>query len=243
MLLLIPATERQLVDLATRLPSLLQQFAQWLLSLRTRFLASGTSILTESQAAWLQNLQAGDLVAMVQQRWGSIGRARGRPSSAWARGLGTAVAIVLYLVATPVVTFFLLASWERFTGSIAQLVPPARREDVFAFLREYDHLLGRYVRGTLTEAGLVGIVTGGGLAILGFPGALLVGVIWGLGNVIPYFGLVHQRHPRSPARAGLGGRGAESPQARRDRGRGAGGGGHHRSEDRRQRRGARIRSG
>ena len=188
--LLVPAIERQVVDLAARLPALLQQFGQWLLGLRTRFLASGPSFITDEQAAWLQNLQASDLVAMVQQRWASVGRGAWSAFIGVGRGLGAAVGIVLYLVVTPVVTFYLLASWERFTGSLAGLVPPDRRDATFAFLREYDRLLGRYVRGTLIEAGLVGLVTGGGLAILGFPGALLVGVIWGLGNVIPYFGLV-----------------------------------------------------
>jgi predicted PurR-regulated permease PerM len=189
LVLLVPAIERQVVDLAARLPALLQQFGQWLLDLRTRFLASGPGFLTEEQAAWLQNLQAGDLVAMVQQRWSSIGQGAWAAFLGMGKGLGTAVTLVMYLVVTPVVTFYLLASWERFTGGLANLVPPDRRDDVFAFLLEYDRLLGRYVRGTLIQAGLVGIVTGGGLAILGFPGALLVGVIWGLGNVIPYFGL------------------------------------------------------
>lgn len=187
---LVPAIERQVVDLAARLPALLQQLGQWLLDLRTRFLASGPAFLTDEQAAWLQNLQAGDLVAMAQQRWSSIGRGAWAAFIGVGRGLGTAVTIVLYLVVTPVVTFYLLTSWDRFIGSLANLVPPARRDDAFGFLREYDHLLGRYVRGTLTQAGLVAVVTGGGLAILGFPGALLVGVITGLGNVVPYFGMV-----------------------------------------------------
>lgn len=187
---LVPAIERQVVDLAARLPALLQQLGQWLLDLRTRFLASGPAFLTDEQATWLQNLQAGDLVAMAQQRWSSIGRGAWAAFIGVGRGLGTAVTIVLYLVVTPVVTFYLLTSWDRFIGSLANLVPPARRDDAFGFLREYDLLLGRYVRGTLTQAGLVAVVTGGGLAILGFPGALLVGVITGVGNVVPYFGMV-----------------------------------------------------
>jgi predicted PurR-regulated permease PerM len=188
--LLVPALERQAVDLATRLPALLQQAAQWLLDLRTRFLASGPGFLSDEQAAWLRNLQPGDLAAMLQQRWGSIGQAAWGAFVGMGKGLGTVVTVVLYVVVTPVVTFYLLASWERFTGALADLVPPARREEVFGFLREYDRLLGRYVRGALTEAALVAVVTGGALALLGFPGALLVGVIAGIGNLVPYVGLV-----------------------------------------------------
>ena len=187
--LLVPAIERQAVDLAARLPTLLQQFGQWLLDVRTRFLASGPSFLTESQAAWLRNLQPGDLAAMLQQRWSSIGEGAWAAFVGMGKGLGTVITLVMYVVITPIVTFFLLASWETFTGSLAHLVPPAQRNDVFGFLREYDRLLGRYVRGALTEAALMAVFTGGTLALLGFPGALLVGTIVGIGNLVPYVGL------------------------------------------------------
>lgn len=187
--LLVPALERQVVDLAARLPALLQRFSQWVLDLRTRFLASGHSFLSEEQVAWLRNLQASDLATMVQQRWSAVGQTAWGAFIGLGKGVLTVVALVLYLIVTPTVTFYLLASWDRFTESIGQLVPPARRENVFAFLREYDHLLGRYVRGALTEAALMAVFTGGALALLGFPGALFVGVIVGIGNLVPYVGL------------------------------------------------------
>jgi predicted PurR-regulated permease PerM len=188
--LLVPAIERQLVDLAARLPGLLQQFVQRILDLRTRFLASGHAFLTDDQVAWLRNLQASDLAAMVQQQWSSVGEAAQAAFLGLGKGLLTVVILVLYFVATPVVTFYLLASWDRFTGGLAHLVPPAQRDQVFGFLHEYDGLLGRYVRGALTEAALMAALVGGGLALLGFPGALLVGVITGIGNLVPYVGLV-----------------------------------------------------
>jgi len=188
--LLVPALERQVVDLATRLPALLQRLGQWLLALRSRFLASSPGLLAPEQEAWLRNLQPSDLAAMVQQRWSDIAQGAWAAFIGLGKGVGAVVTMALYLVVTPVVTFYLLASWDRFTGSLARLVPPARRETLFGFLREYDRLLGRYVRGALTEAALVAVLTGGGLALLGFPGALLVGVIAGIGNLVPYVGLI-----------------------------------------------------
>ncbi len=188
--LLVPAIERQVVDLATRLPGLLHQLIESVLDLRTRFLASGHGFLTDEQVAWLRNLQASDLAAAVQQQWSSAGDAARAAFLGLGKGLLTVVILVLYTVATPVVTFYLLASWEKFTGSLAHLVPPAQRDRVFGFLHEYDLLLGRYVRGALTEAVLMALLVGGGLALLGFPGALLVGVITGIGNLVPYVGLV-----------------------------------------------------
>ena len=94
-----------------------------------------------------------------------------------------------YVIVAPIVTFYLLRSWPRLTADLEGLVPPARREAVFGFLREYDVALGRFVRGQLTEATLVAVLTGAGLGLLGFPGAALVAVVAGVFNLIPIIGL------------------------------------------------------
>jgi predicted PurR-regulated permease PerM len=188
-LLLVPALERQLVELAGRLPDLVRRVADWLLELRTRFLQSSGGLLSPEQAERLRTLQPSDLVAMVDARWQDVARRVWSALLGIGKGFSVALTVLGYLVVTPVVTYYLLRSWPRFTGRIEELIPPARRPDVLAFLAEYDRLLGRYVRGQLAEATLVAVLTGGALALLGFPGALLVGVIAGLGNLIPYVGL------------------------------------------------------
>jgi len=104
LVLLLPALERQVVDLAARLPALLQRFGQWLLDLRTRFLASSPGLLSEEQEAWLRNLQPSDLVGMVQQRWTDIAQGAWAAFVGLGKGVGAVVALLLYVVVTPVVT-------------------------------------------------------------------------------------------------------------------------------------------
>jgi predicted PurR-regulated permease PerM len=58
-----------------------------------------------------------------------------------------------------------------------------------AFIEEYDRSLGTFFRGQLLEATLVGVLTAIGLAVLGVPSALLLGVIAGLCNLVPYIGI------------------------------------------------------
>ncbi len=58
------------------------------------------------------------------------------------------------------------------------------------FISEYDESLGRFLRGQVLEATLVGTLTTIGLAILGVPSAVLIGIISGLCNLIPYVGFV-----------------------------------------------------
>jgi predicted PurR-regulated permease PerM len=187
--LLVPAIERQIVQLAQQLPVLLSRLADWLDRLRTSFLATNQGLLTEAQAAQLRRLSAGDLAAMVQARWQDIARGIWGGIVGLGRGVSIALTILGYVVVTPVVTYHLLNTWERITAWLAALVPPPRRAEVVDFVREYDAQLGRFVRGQLAEATLVATLTGIGLGLAGFPGALLVAVSAGLGNLIPYIGL------------------------------------------------------
>jgi predicted PurR-regulated permease PerM len=187
--LLVPAIQRQIVQLAQQLPVLLSRLADWLDRLRTSFLASNQGLLTEAQAQKLRSLSASDLAAMVQERWQDIARGIWGGIVGIGRGVSIALSVLLYVVVTPVVTYHLLNAWGRITAWLAELVPPARRPELLGFVREYDVQLGRFVRGQLTEATLVATLTGIGLALLGFPGALLVAVSAGLGNLIPYIGL------------------------------------------------------
>jgi len=186
--LLVPAVERQVVQLAQRLPVLIGRLADWLDRLRTSILASNRGLLTEDQVARLRSLQTSDLVAIVQQRWQDIARGVLAGVVGIGKGVSVVLGVVLYLVVTPVITYHVLSTWPKITAWVEGLVPAARREGLLAFVREYDRHLGRYVRGQLTEATLVAALTGLGLGLLGFPGALLVALSAGVGNLIPYIG-------------------------------------------------------
>ena len=85
------------------------------------------------------------------------------------------------VVAKPVVTT---------PEGIAQILPPARREGTLSFLHRYDVLLGEYLRGQLLVATFVGIATAIGFWIVGFPNAILLGVVAGIFNIVPYLGLI-----------------------------------------------------
>ncbi|HVO34389.1 MAG TPA: AI-2E family transporter [Gemmatimonadales bacterium] len=187
--LLVPAVERQVLQLAQQLPVLFTRLADWLDRMRTSFLASNQGLLSEAQAAKLRSLSAGDLAAIVQERWQDVLRALWGGMVGIGKGVSLTLAILGYVVVTPVVTYHLLSSWPKITSWVQGLVPPARRPELFSFAGEYDRQLGRYVRGALTEATLVATLTGVGLGIVGFPGALLMAVSAGIGNLIPYIGL------------------------------------------------------
>ncbi len=193
-LVLVPQLERQVLDFASRIPELARRVFTWGLQLRERLAAGGGGgLLTDEQLQRLQALQPADLVALFQGKWEAIGRYVWQGALGVGRGIGSGLGLLLsivgWVVVAPVVTFYLLRSWRGLLAGLEALLPPARRGGVMAFLREYDLALGRFVRGQLTEAALVGVLTGGALALLDFPGAVLVGVVAGIFNLIPVIGL------------------------------------------------------
>ncbi|MBK6778360.1 MAG: AI-2E family transporter [Gemmatimonadetes bacterium] len=181
----------QVWDQAVTLVSALPRFATTLMSfvttLRTRL--EGLPFLTAAQRDWLHTLDAQQLAALLQENADGLLRALAEWGLAFGRRLGTLLGFLGYLVVTPVVAFYLLRDWRPLLGFLEDLIPPTRRPALVAFIEEYDGSLGKFFRGQLIEATLVGILTGTGLAVLGVPSALLIGVIAGLCNLVPYIGI------------------------------------------------------
>lgn len=182
-----PQVWSQAVALVSALPRFATTLFGVLDGLRTRLEA--LPFLTADQRDWLRGLDAQQLATLLQQNADGLLRALAEWALAFGRRLGTLLGFLGYLVVTPVVAFYLLRDWRALLGFLEGLIPPARRPVILGFIEEYDGALGRFFRGQLIEAGLVGALTGTGLAVLGVPSALLIGVVAGVCNVVPYIGL------------------------------------------------------
>jgi predicted PurR-regulated permease PerM len=192
-LVLIPEMERQLLDIVAQIPVLIRRLVDWALAARTRLVATGgAGFLSEAQLQRLESLQASDLVSMVSGKWDAIGQHLGAAALGIGRGVGVGLTVVLtvfgYVIVAPIAVVYLLQVWPKLLPEAERLVPPAERPAVLAFLKEYDHVLSRFVRGQLTESTLVATLTGVSLGLLGFRGALLMAVIAGVCNLIPTVG-------------------------------------------------------
>jgi len=182
-----PEIWRQAGTLVNALPRFAATLFEFLSGLRSRIEA--LAFLSEQQRTWVHELDAEQLGVLLQQNADALLAELADWGVALLRRLGTVVGFLGYLVVTPVVAFYLLRDWSPLLTFAEGLIPRGQRGAAVAFIEEYDQALGRFVRGQLIEAALVGTLTGLGLAILGVPSALLLGVIAGLFNLIPYIGL------------------------------------------------------
>ncbi len=95
---------------------------------------------------------------------------------------------LLSLVVTITITVFWLSSSARLKPFLLSLFPERMQPNVDTIFADMGRSLGGYVRGVLIAMLLIGVFTGLGLGVLGVPYALLLGVLAGLTECIPYLG-------------------------------------------------------
>jgi len=94
------------------------------------------------------------------------------------------------LILSPILAIYFLLDWPQITKTIINLVPVRVRGEWLRLLQEIDYLIQRYIQGNILDALIVGLLIGLGVKICGMEYALLIGVICGVTNLIPYFGPV-----------------------------------------------------
>jgi len=100
------------------------------------------------------------------------------------------VSVAAFLVIVPFITFYLLKDSAVIQKGLIHIVPNKYFEMSYWILKRVSLQLGRFVRGWIFDATFVGIAIGFGFYFIGLPNALPLGVIAGIGHLIPYFGPV-----------------------------------------------------
>jgi predicted PurR-regulated permease PerM len=111
--------------------------------------------------------------------------ARLREPGGVAAHLGT---VALTIILVPIVSFFLLRDGGRMRVALLDRLDPAHIETTVAVWCEIDRIIGRYLRGLLLEALVVGILTAFGTWLIGVPYPYLLGGLAALLSPLPYVG-------------------------------------------------------
>jgi predicted PurR-regulated permease PerM len=124
----------------------------------------------------LQNLAA-DAITTVQE--GVI---------ATIRTLSSTISFIIGLVVIPFWLFYILHDESQVKTGVMRAIPRQLRADVQCMTRLIDDVLSAYIRGQLLLVLFVGGMATIALLIIGVPFALVLGVIAGIFEVLPYVG-------------------------------------------------------
>jgi predicted PurR-regulated permease PerM len=158
----------------------------------------GPRLADDIGAFWQLLPQSFAQLKAILQRYG-LGYLLTRPELA--AQLGTAASALLdvarqslnYLLGllfVLIIAVFLAIEPALYAGGVLKLVPPARRQRFRQVLARLGRALWRWALGELAAAAIIGTTTAVGLWLLGVPFALLLGLLAGVLNIIPFLGPV-----------------------------------------------------
>jgi predicted PurR-regulated permease PerM len=100
-------------------------------------------------------------------------------------GLGSALTAIGFAL---VVAFWLLMELPKIGAELRRIVPDEHREEASMFHLTITRVVGGYIKATLIQCLIIGVVCGIGYQILGVPNAAALGLITGTLNIIPVVG-------------------------------------------------------
>jgi predicted PurR-regulated permease PerM len=183
----LPSLERQARELVAATPGALDRLALWAQEADT--LVGRVPFVGPMLQERLGGIDAAEIADFLETRLDEMFARMWSAVLGVGRGVGMLVSLLGYVILTPVLAFYLLRDWNTLVRHLGELVPRDRKESIFALAHEYDRLLGRYLRGQIMVALLMGLLTALGLWAWGFPYAFLVGSLVAVFSVVPYVGL------------------------------------------------------
>ncbi|ARK20315.1 AI-2E family transporter [Sporosarcina sp. P26b] len=102
--------------------------------------------------------------------------------------VGTVTNLVIALVTMPILLFFLLKDGRSLPYHVMKLLPTKTRIPMYNLLKEINTQISQYIRGQLLVAFFVGLIFWIGFAIIGLEYAVLLAIVAGLLNLVPYLG-------------------------------------------------------
>ena len=103
---------------------------------------------------------------------------------------GIITRVVITIATIPFVLYYLLVDGKHFKESILEVVPTRARPVMIRFMQESSKQVGSYVRGELLVAVSVAIMFYVGYLVIGLDYALILSILAGILNLIPYLGSI-----------------------------------------------------
>lgn len=169
--LLVPRLVENARDLQANWPTLLRN-------------AEGTVAQTLGQLGLgdLNDALVGPNIVQVERQ---LAATLGRMALPFAVAIGHfLLEFLVFLIAT----FLLLRDAPRLLEAVRRNLPRDHRSEIFRVLRDTNVMLGRYIRGQVILVGLMSAVTTIGLTLLDVPYSVLLGVMTGVLETIPFVG-------------------------------------------------------
>ena len=173
------------IALSVFVPKLLYQVNQLVQVLQIKSLQTEVTVLEQEVYKYFPFFSPGEITEGIRSFINSWIQ---NPIDRISTLLTSIVSIIAILVIVPFITFFLLKDSKKIFVGMLNILPNKYFEMSYWILKKVSVQLGRFVRAWIFDATFVGFTCGIGFYFIGIPNALPLGIIAGLGHLVPYFG-------------------------------------------------------
>ena len=171
-----PAVTSQASELAHRFPEIYEDSAREIEDLIASIGFEGVDLWSyERLQEFIQDPDAQDQILSVV--WDRLGQVT----------TGLLETILVFFLA-PVVAFYVLIDLPRVRKEAISLIPARHKDDVLHVSGRLGGAIGGFLRGQVLVAVIVGVMTSIGFRIIGLDFWLIIGMIAGFLNIIPFVG-------------------------------------------------------
>ena len=181
-LLVLPVAFRQFAGMLEAVSAIANDFTKWMVSDSAVAAFHRYGISTQKAREILTNTFAPRLEVIMK---GLLEGALGLVS-----GLSTVVTRIVNMVIIPFLAFYVLKDFPLIRHRAKMLFPRSKRDRASEYYAHIDELLGRYIRGAITVAAINACLVTLFFWIFGIQYPLVLGIVAGLLDLIPYFGLI-----------------------------------------------------
>lgn len=173
LIVILPVLAREITDFTHALPDYIDSGRIWFNSIKEALVTEYPVFETFKLLHLIQE-QVQGIVLWLAQSMSTI--------------ILSLVGIISFLSLVPVILFFFLLEAHQIKKKLLELVPNRYFEIVMSLNFRVTQQLGHYLRGVLIEASIVGTLSTVFLTILGVNYAILIGIVAGVCNLVPYLG-------------------------------------------------------
>lgn len=181
--LLIPQLIKSIQTIIQSLPSYYENFQSWLGEIikKNPQLENSTSEMLEQASAYFQSWLNSDILPKLKDTLISV-----------STGFMDFVNILKNLVVGLIISIYVMSSKEKFAAQSKKLVyaimKPKQANRIITGIRFVNTTFIKYISGMITDSMIIGIICFIVTSLLNIPYGVLISVIIGCTNIIPFFG-------------------------------------------------------
>ncbi|MCK4836376.1 MAG: AI-2E family transporter [Candidatus Aminicenantes bacterium] len=174
---LLPDFIERIENAAVKLPQLLKLFSEKI--------EVFSNYLTKNFSQYIGDI---DIMGSIES---AISRSLNNLSDILIRGFSSlygAFMILVFLVLTPLFAYYFLKDYYKIKSSLFGLIPGRLSEKFLKRIDNMNNILSSFIRGQAIVVLILALLYSIGLSLIGLPFPVLIGILSGIGDIIPYMG-------------------------------------------------------